>query len=97
MVIKSKGPRSKTRQKFKKEKLGAGKVPISRFLQSFNVGEKVIISPEVSFHKGMPNKRFYGKIGKVIGRRGKAFLVEVEDGNKKKIVICPAVHLKKLR
>ena len=97
MVVKSKGIRSKTRKKFAKKKALRGRIAITRFLQTFENGEKVIIHPEISFPGNMPNKRFYGKIGKVVGKRGRAFLVEVMDGNKRKLVICPPVHLRKLK
>jgi large subunit ribosomal protein L21e len=97
MVIKSKGIRSKTRKKFAKKKTLRGRIAITRFLQTFENGEKVIIHPEISFPRNIPHKRFYGKIGEVIGKRGKAFLVEVVDGNKRKVIICPPIHLKKLK
>jgi large subunit ribosomal protein L21e len=64
-------------------------------LQSFDNGEKVIIFPEPSSQKGMPFLRYKGNIGKVVERRGQGYLVEIDDGGKKKIIISRPEHLKR--
>jgi large subunit ribosomal protein L21e len=43
----------------------------------------------------MPFPRFHGKTGKVIGKRGSAYLLSVMDGNKEKTVISRPEHMKK--
>ena len=40
--------------------------------------------------------RFHGKIGSVVGTRGKAYLVDIKDGRKAKRLISHPVHLKKV-
>lgn len=64
-------------------------------MQEFKNGERVMISPEPSVQKGMPNKRFIGKQGVIIGKQGKAYVLEVKIGNSIKQVISLPVHLRK--
>lgn len=92
LVRKSRGIRAKTRKKLAQK---PGYRPtITKFLQEFKEGQRVIINPEPSSHSGMPHHRFKGKIGKVIERRGKSYIVEIIDGNKVKKVISKPEHLK---
>ena len=95
MSQKSKGPRLRTRKRLKQP---SGYRPtITKFLQKFEIGEKVVIKQEPSSHKGMPHPRFKGLVGKVIAKRGKAYVVEVKVGKKIKKVISRPEHLKKLK
>jgi large subunit ribosomal protein L21e len=43
----------------------------------------------------MPYMRFQGKTGVVSGKQGRAFVIEVKDGDKPKTVITRPEHLKK--
>ncbi len=96
MVKRAKGPRQKTRKKLRKSPRSRGKISVTRFLQEFKEGEKVLIDPEPSFQKNLPFRRFIGKVGTVVGRRGKAYIVEFKDGRKVKNLICLPVHLRRL-
>jgi len=42
----------------------------------------------------MANPKFHGKTGKVVGQRGRAYLVAVRDGNAIKQVILYPEHLR---
>lgn len=88
------GPRRKTRYKFKKDLRTRGVLPVTRVIQTFEIGQKVHIVCEPSIQKGMPHHRFHGKTGAVIGQRGRAWLVEISDGNKIKTVISRPQHLR---
>jgi len=88
------GPRKKTRYKFKKDLRSRGVLPVTRVIQKFEVGQKVHIVCEPSIQKGMPHRRFHGKTGSVVGQRGRAWLVEIRDGNKLKTVISRPQHLR---
>jgi large subunit ribosomal protein L21e len=55
-----------------------------------------VIKPEAAIHKGMPNKRFFGRAGVVIEKKGKAYTLKVKDGKAEKTVISLPVHLKRL-
>ena len=83
--------RRKTRKKLKRSLRREG---ITRFIQKFEEGEKVVIYPEPSSHRGMPHPRFKGRVGIIKGMRGKSFIVEVKDGKKRKILVCRPEHLK---
>jgi len=91
MVKKSHGPRVRTRKKLKQKLRRKG---ITRFLKEFKEGQKVMILQEPASHKGMPFPRFKGKIGKVINKRGRSYIVEVLDGKKVKKIISRPEHLK---
>jgi len=88
------GPRKKTRYKFKKELRRRGIPPVTSVIQQFEIGEKVHIVCNPRIQKGMPHHRFHGKTGTVIGQRGRAWMLEISDGNAEKIVIARPQHLK---
>lgn len=92
MTTKTKGSRSRTRKKLKKGV--SEKTTANQFLENFEKGEKVLINIEPSSHRGMPDPKFKGKTGVVLGRRGKAYVVEVKDGDMKKKIITFPEHLK---
>ena len=96
MVIRSHGFRVGTRRKLRKSAREKGKISIKRSIQGFEIGEPVIIDVEPAYHKAMPYKRFFGKHGTVVAKRGKAYVIDLKDGNKKKQIICAPVHMKKL-
>ena len=92
MVQKSKGRRKRTRNLLRVK--AKEKTPITRYLQEFKTGSKVVISPNPSSHKGMPFKRFFGKTATIIDKRGKSYIIKIKDGNKEKTVISRPEHLK---
>lgn len=86
MVAKSHGPHRRTRDKFKSKE----RLTVNRYLARFNVGESVVLKIQSSSREGKPFRRFHGLIGKVIGQRGRAYIVEIHDGNKaKKVIVSP--------
>ena len=91
------GPRKKTRYKFKKEIRRRGIPPVTTAIQKFEVGQKVHIVCEPSIHQGMPNRRFHGKTGTIVGQRGRAWLLQIRDGQTMKTVIARPQHLKAQR
>jgi large subunit ribosomal protein L21e len=66
-------------------------------IQKFELGQKVHVVCEPSIQKGMPHRRFHGKTGTVIGQRGRAWLLQIRDGDSEKIVIARPQHLKAQR
>ncbi|MHC1610948.1 MAG: 50S ribosomal protein L21e [Candidatus Methanospirareceae archaeon] len=83
-MARSHGERKNTRKKLSKKKRERGLSPISRAIQSFSPGERVHIRIDPSVHKGMPHHRFHGMTGTVKGERGRAYIVEVSDGKRKR-------------
>lgn len=91
------GTRKKTRYKLKKDLRKRGIVPVTAVIQQFEVGQKVHVVCEPSIQKGMPNRRFHGKTGTVMGQRGRAWVLSIRDGDKDKVVIARPQHLKAQR
>lgn len=90
---KSHGFRFKSGRKLRKRVREKG-IKIRKVLQTFEIGQTVHIDIEPASHKGMPHPRFQGRTGKVVGVRGRAYLVEISDGGKTKIVFARPEHLK---
>jgi large subunit ribosomal protein L21e len=91
---RSKGFRSNTREKLKKETRRRGIIPPTRILQTYKAGEKVHIVLEPSIHDGMPHPRFHGLTGTVLGMRGASYVLEIKDGDKTKTIISRPEHLR---
>jgi large subunit ribosomal protein L21e len=92
MVQKSKGPRKRTRSLLRR---GAReKTPITKYLEEFKIGSKVVIKPNPSSLKGRPFKRFFGRPGIVMSKRGKSYIIKIIDGKKEKNIIARPEHLK---
>ncbi len=70
-----------------------GKIGLSRILRAYQPGEKVTILIEPSVHKGMPHRRYHGRVGVVDSRRGKSYVVSVAIGNQTKKIIARPEHL----
>ncbi len=92
MVVKSKGPHRRTRRILKRRL--REKFTVNRFMQEFEIGSKVMIDLVPSQPKGRPFKRFIGKTGVVIDKRGDAYIILVKDGGKEKQIISRPEHLK---
>jgi large subunit ribosomal protein L21e len=93
MGWKSHGFRFKSGRKLRKRVRERG-LRIRRVLQEFEVGQTVHIEIDSAVQKGMPHPRFHGRTGKVIGQRGRAYLVQIRDGGKYKTLIVRPEHLK---
>jgi large subunit ribosomal protein L21e len=94
MAKKSQGFRVKTRKKL--ASIVRYRPPITKFIQKFEIGDKVVIEQEQSSFKGMPFSRFKGMVGEVTEIRGKAYVVRIKVGNKTKKIISRPEHLKPL-
>jgi large subunit ribosomal protein L21e len=71
------------------------KLSVSDRIKSFDIGDSVAIVPKGSV-KNIPHPRYRGRIGKVIERRGSAYVVELWMMNAKKRLTVPALHLNKI-
>ena len=94
MVKKSKGTNFRTRRIFSKHPRKRGLPSLSRTLAEYEINSKVNIIIEPSVQKGRPHRRFHGKTGLVLERRGQAYVVSVTDGNSQKKIITRPEHLK---
>jgi len=90
---KSKGLRTGTRHLLKKKPREKGKTTLSRLLHRYEPGNRVAIKIEPSFHKGMPHKRYHGKIGTIIEKRGRSYVIGVTQGKAVKQIVVRPEHL----
>lgn len=91
---RSRGARSRSRNKMTKIAREGRTNPITNRLQRFEVDDLVHIIINPSIHKGQPHPRFHGKTGKITGQKGKAYIVSLKEGNKAKELIIRPDHLK---
>ncbi len=97
MVRRSKGFRSRTRKVFRKKPHERGLPGISVLLREYQPQDKVAVVVNPSVHKGMPHRRFHGKVGVVIGKRGRSYEVKIRDKERYKILIVRPEHLKPIQ
>ena len=86
---KAKGLRAKQRDKLKRKE----RPTVNKLLQEIDKGAYVKIKINSSVHSGMPHHRYHGLTGRVSGRKGKAYLVDVKLGNQPRELIVHAAHL----
>lgn len=72
-----------------------GKLGLSRLLAEYEVGDKVIINIDPGIHKGMPHKRFQGKVGTVVEKRGRAYVLDLPQRKTSKYVVAGPEHIKR--
>lgn len=90
----SNGPKHCTRYKLKNSIRERGLILPSKAIQKFDIGKMVHIDINASIQKGYPSPKFQGSTGKVIGKRGRAYILIVKDGNSKKEIAILPQHLK---
>jgi large subunit ribosomal protein L21e len=90
---RSQGYRAKTRSLLTREPRQKGKIGLSKLLHDYQPGEKVVIKINSTVQKGMPHRRFHGKTGIVISKRGRAYTVNVSQGDAVKEIIVRPEHL----
>lgn len=89
----SKGYYSGTRSLLRKPTREKGKPNIGKLLQEYTPGSQVIIKMDSSVQKSMPHKRFHGKIGNIVEKRGRGYVVSVPQGEAVKTIIVRSEHL----
>jgi len=90
---KSKGYRAGTRRLLKKEPRERGKIRLSKLLYEYQPGVRVVVKIDASVHKGMPHRRYHGKVGTVIAKRGRSYVVSVPQGDAVKEIVVRPEHL----
>ena len=73
-----------------------GKFKMTKMFHIYRNNDNVTIIRDVSFPANLP-RRINGKVGKVVGKRGRHYIVELKDFNEKKHFIVDAVHLKTVK
>ncbi|MDI6721709.1 MAG: 50S ribosomal protein L21e [Candidatus Aenigmarchaeota archaeon] len=88
MVRKSYGKMRGTRLKLR----SGQKLSITKYIQKFNVNDKVHIGLVPS--SPIQHPRFQGKTGIIKEKRGNSYRVEINDGRKSKYIFLRPEHLK---
>jgi large subunit ribosomal protein L21e len=94
MLAKTKGYRRRTRSLLRKRPREHGKLGLSRLLHEYKPGDKTVIIIDSAVHNGMPHRRYHGRVGVIIGKKGRAFEISVSQGNVKKEIFVRPEHLK---
>jgi len=95
LVKAPQGLRHRTRKIMRKSVREKGAVPpLSRILIEYRIGDKVYIDVDPAIHGGMPHRRYIGKVGTVVGFRGRALEVELRVGRKTKRLFLLPEHVK---
>jgi len=90
---KSKGYRSSARRLLTKGTREHGKQRLSKLLQEYQPGASVVVKIDSSVHKGMPHRRYHGKVGVILNKRGRSYVVSVPQGDAIKEIIVRPEHL----
>jgi len=93
MGRRAKGFRHKTRSLLTRKPRERGKTGLTKVLHEYAAGEKVVVKVDPSVHKGMPHRRFQGKVGTIVQKRGKSYVVNVTQGEAEKEIIVRPEHL----
>lgn len=93
MGRKAKGYRRKTRSLLRRNPRERGKTGLSKILYEYKPGEKVVVKIEPSVHKGMPHRRYHGRIGVIVNKRGRSYVVNVTQGKAVKEIIVRPEHI----
>ncbi len=91
---KSRGLRADSRSLLKRNPRERGKVSLSKILHEYKPGERVVIEINPCVHKGMPYRRYHGKVGVIVAKRGRAYTVNVTQGNAVKEITVLPEHIK---
>jgi len=94
MGRRAKGFRHKSRSLLSQNPRERGKIGLSTILHSYVAGEKVVVKINPSVHKDMPHRRYQGKIGVIVNKRGGSYVVNVTQGDALKEIIVRPEHLK---
>jgi large subunit ribosomal protein L21e len=88
------GSRKRMRRLLRKD-LGSRSGPRPEvYLSELEPGAKVVILVDPASHKGMPHRRYHGRVGRIVEKRGRGYVVAVQIGSKlRKLSVLPE-HLR---
>ncbi len=94
---RSHGLRCNSRHKMRVRPRDKGKIPVTKTMADFPIGDRVTIIIEPRIHKGMPHQAFQGRTGLIQGKQGNAFILIIHDGKKEKKLIVRPEHLVRVK
>jgi len=82
--------------KHKSRKVMTKKNPrgVSFLLREYHEGEQALVIIDPRQHKGLPHRRYHGKVGRIINVGRRAVTLHVKLGNKTKTLITRFDHIK---
>ena len=86
--------RRKSRYKFKRSPSDKGKLSLTKYFQTFNPGQRVVLKADTIVQKALYHPRFHGKSGVITGKKGRCYEVEINDQGKRKTIVTLPIHLK---
>lgn len=92
-MVKSKGFRAGTRRLLKKQPREKGKLRLSKLLHEYQSGSSVVVKIDSSVQKGMPHRRYHGRVGTIVEKRGRSYVVSVSQGDAVKEIVVRPEHL----
>jgi len=93
-MVKSKGFQNRTRKLFRKSARQKGIKSLRYLLEPIDVGQRVDILLDSAIQKGRPHRRYNGKSGEVVEKRGNSYVIEVKIGGAMKTIISRPEHLR---
>jgi large subunit ribosomal protein L21e len=66
---------------------------MSKLLQEYQPGSRVVIKIDSGVHKGMPHRRYHGRVGTIVDKRGRSYVVNVTQGDAVKEIVVRPEHL----
>ena len=80
----------------KKKVRTKGKISFTGYFQDFKEGESVSIVREPAVQSSFP-ERLQGRTGVIESKRGKVYIIKINDQNKEKRFLIEPIHLKKIK
>src|SRR5436190_21211706 len=93
---RSKGIRNRTRTLLRRNPRDRGKNPLGRILTSYAPGQMVKISINPSIKKGMPNRRYNGRVGMISEKRGRAYVIQVTAGKVQRLIFVRRENIQQM-
>lgn len=69
---------------------------LSYLLVEYKIGDRVCFDVDPSKVRTAPHRRYHGLAGVIIGKRGRAYIIETKLGDKRKVIITTPEHIKPL-
>jgi large subunit ribosomal protein L21e len=66
---------------------------LNKLLYEYQPGSQVVVKIDSSVQKGMPHRRYHGRVGTVINKRGRSYVVSVSQGDAVREIIVRPEHL----
>ena len=66
---------------------------LSRLMYEYSIGDYVVIDIDPTFIETAPHRRYQGRVGRIIEKRGRAYVIEVRVGGKVKKIITTPDHI----